>query len=158
MDKTITPFLWFDGQAEEAVNFYVSLFDEAQVFSIVRYESGPMQGKVLTAVFQLRGQTFMALDGGPQYQFTEAVSFFVSCDSQKEVDHLWNALSEGGDESAQQCGWLKDKYGLSWQIIPDALPQLMSDPDPERAQRVMQAMLKMKKIDVAGLMQAHGGY
>lgn len=152
--QKITPFLWFNDQAEEAVNFYVSIFDDARVVSISRYEGGPMEGKVLTAVFQLNGQQFMALDGGPEFKFTEAISFFVSCESQEEVDHYWERLSEGGDENAQQCGWLKDKYGVSWQIVPTALPELLNHPDPEKAQRVMKAMLQMKKIDIQGLRQA----
>jgi len=152
--QKITPFLWFNDQAEEAVNFYVSIFDDAEVLNISRYEGGPMEGKVLTAVFQLNGQEFMALDGGPEFSFTEAISFFVHCESQEEVDYYWEKLTEGGDESAQQCGWLKDKYGVSWQIIPTALPELLNHPDPEKAQRVMQAMLQMKKIDIQGLRQA----
>lgn len=152
--QKITPFLWFDNQAEEAVNFYVSVFDDAEVLNISRYEGGPMEGKVLTAVFQLNGQQFMALDGGPEFKFTEAISFYVQCESQEEVDYYWEKLSEGGDEKAQQCGWLKDKYGLSWQIIPTALPELLNDPDPEKSQRVMQAMLQMKKIDIKALKRA----
>ena len=152
--QKITPFLWFNDQAEEAVSFYVSIFDDARVVNISRYEGGPMKGKVLTAVFQLNGQEFMALDGGPEYKFTEAISFFVQCESQEEVDHYWDKLSEGGDEKAQQCGWLKDKYGVSWQIVPTALPELLNHPDPEKSQRVMQAMLQMKKIDIHGLRQA----
>lgn len=153
--QKITPFLWFDNQAEEAVDFYVSIFDDAEVVSVSRYEDGPMAGKVLTAVFQLNGQQFMALDGGPEFNFTEAISFFVSCESQEEVDHYWEKLSAGGDEKAQQCGWLKDKYGVSWQIVPTALPELLNDPDPEKAQRVMQAMLQMKKIDIGALRRAY---
>ncbi len=152
--QKITPFLWFDNQAEEAVNFYVSVFDDAEVLSISRYEGGPMEGKVLTAVFQLNGQEFMALDGGPEFNFTEAISFFVHCESQEEVDYYWEKLTEGGDENAQQCGWLKDKYGVSWQIIPAALPELLNQPEPEKSQRVMQAMLQMKKIDIQGLRRA----
>ncbi len=152
--QKITPFLWFNDQAEEAVNFYVSIFDDAEILNINRYEGGPMAGKVLTAVFQLNSQEFMALDGGPEFNFTEAISFFVHCESQEEVDHYWEKLSEGGDENAQQCGWLKDKYGVSWQIVPTALPELLNHPDPEKSQRVMQAMLQMKKIDIQGLRQA----
>lgn len=153
--QKITPFLWFDNQAEEAVNFYVSIFDDSKIVSINRYEEGPMKGKVLTAVFQLNGEEFMAIDGGPDFKFTEAISLFVRCESQEEVDYYWEKLGEGGDEKAQQCGWLKDKYGLSWQIVPTALFELLSDPDPEKSQRVMQAMLQMKKIDINGLKRAY---
>lgn len=154
--QKITTFLWFDSQAEEAVNFYVSLFKDSKVVSIKRYgkEVPGMEGKVLTAVFELNGQKFMALDGGPMFKFTEAVSMFVDCEDQAEVDHLWEKLTaDGGEES--QCGWLKDKYGLSWQIIPRELMQLMSDPDPAKAGRVMQCMMQMKKIDVAKLREAY---
>jgi predicted 3-demethylubiquinone-9 3-methyltransferase (glyoxalase superfamily) len=153
--QKITPFLWFDGKAEEAVNFYVSLFKNSKVVSIARYgdETPGMQGKVLTAVFQLDGQEFMALDGGPEFKFTEAISFYVHCKTQTEVDDLWEKLTEGGEEV--QCGWLKDKYGLSWQIIPSILGELLQDPDPEKAGRVMQAMLKMTKIDSDVLMRAY---
>jgi predicted 3-demethylubiquinone-9 3-methyltransferase (glyoxalase superfamily) len=155
-DKSkITPFLWFDGNAEEAMNFYVSIFKNSKIVSINRYAEGPMKEKVLTGVFELDGQRFMALDGGPDFKFTEAISFFVNCESQEEVDDYWEKLSEGGDERAQQCGWLKDKYGMSWQIIPTALPELLNDPDPEKSQRVMEAMLQMKKIDIQGLKQAY---
>lgn len=154
MKNAISPFLWFDGNAEDAVKFYTSIFKDSSIRAINRYDSGPMTGKVLTAVFELAGQTFMAIDGGPEFKFTEAISFFVNCESQAEVDYYWNALSEGGDESAQQCGWLKDKYGVSWQIVPTALPQLLGNPDPEKAQKAMQAMLKMKKIDIEALRRA----
>lgn len=154
--QKITTFLWFDHQTEEAVNFYVSLFKDSRVLSIKYYgkEVPGMEGKVLTAVFELNGQRFMALDGGPMFKFTEAVSLFVDCEDQAEVDMLWEKLTaDGGEES--QCGWLKDKYGLSWQIIPRELMQLMSDPDPAKAGRVMQCMLQMKKIDVAKLREAY---
>lgn len=154
MKNAISPFLWFDGNAEDAVKFYTSIFKDSSIRAINRYDSGPMTGKVLTAVFELAGQTFMAIDGGPEFKFTEAISFFVNCESQAEVDYYWNALSEGGDESAQQCGWLKDKYGVSWQIVPTALPQLLGNPDPEKAQKAMQAVLKMKKIDIEALRRA----
>lgn len=154
--QKITPFLWFDNQAEEAMNFYVSVFDNAKIVNISRYAEGPMQGKVLTGVFQLNGQQFMALDGGPEFKFTEAVSFFVNCETQEEVDYLWEKLTAGGGEEGP-CGWLKDKFGLSWQIIPSALPELLNDPDPEKAQRAMQAMLQMKKIDIADLRKAYEG-
>jgi predicted 3-demethylubiquinone-9 3-methyltransferase (glyoxalase superfamily) len=148
--KKITPFLWFDTQAEEAMNFYVSVFKHSKVHNISR---GP-DGKVFTVSFELDGQEFMGLNAGPQFKFNEAVSFFVNCETQEEVDYFWEQLaSDGGEES--MCGWLKDKYGLWWQIIPQALGELMGDPDPVKAQRVMQAMLQMKKIDVAGLQQAY---
>jgi predicted 3-demethylubiquinone-9 3-methyltransferase (glyoxalase superfamily) len=159
--QKITPFLWFDHQAEEAVNFYVSLFRNSKIVSIKRYPEGPlegpmkgMEGRVLTAVFELEGQRFMALDGGPFFQPSGAVSFYVECETQEEVDYYWSKLSQGGDPNAQQCGWLKDKYGFSWQIIPRALPELLNDPDKEKSARVMQAMLKMKKIDIKGLQEA----
>lgn len=156
--QKITPFLWFDDQAEEAINFYVSIFKNSKVVSITRYGDevpGP-KGKVMTATFQLDGQEFMALNGGPQFKFTEAISFFVNCETQEEVDELWGKLtSDGGEES--MCGWLKDKYGLSWQIIPTALGEMLGDKDPEKAGRVMQAMLKMQKIDIKTLEQAYDG-
>jgi predicted 3-demethylubiquinone-9 3-methyltransferase (glyoxalase superfamily) len=150
MQKIVT-FLWFDDQAEEAMNFYTSVFPDSKVLSVSRHD-----GKVLTGSFQLAGQEFMALNGGPQFKFTEAISLFVKCKDQAEVDALWAKLTaDGGEES--QCGWLKDKYGLSWQIIPDALGRLLGDPDPERAGRAMQAMLQMRKIDVATLERAADG-
>ncbi len=155
--QKITPFLWFDGQAEEAMNFYTSVFKNSKVGNVSRYgEAGPgPKGSVMVASFELDGMRFTALNGGPQFKFTEAISFYVDCESQAEVDYFWDKLSAGG--SIQQCGWLKDKYGLSWQIIPSALPRLLSDPDPKKAGRVMQAMLQMKKIDVAKLEQAAKG-
>jgi predicted 3-demethylubiquinone-9 3-methyltransferase (glyoxalase superfamily) len=156
MAQKITPFLWFDDQAEKAINFYTSVFKDSKIVSINRYPGGPMEGKVLTAEFELQGQRFLAFDAGPQFKFTEAISLFVSCDSQEEVDYYWERLTaDGGEES--MCGWLKDKYGLSWQIIPTALPQLIGGPDPEKADRAMQAMLQMRKIDVAELERAYGG-
>lgn len=162
--QKITPFLWFDKNAEEAMNFYVSIFENAKIVSIKRYPDGPldgpmkgMEGKVLTAVFELEGQKYMALDGGPFFKPSAAVSFYVECGTQEEVDYYWNALTVGGDEKAQQCGWLQDKFGFSWQIIPNALPQLLNDPDKEKVGRVMQAMLQMKKIDIAGLQKAYDG-
>jgi predicted 3-demethylubiquinone-9 3-methyltransferase (glyoxalase superfamily) len=153
----ITPFLWFDDQAEEAMNFYVSLFKNSRVISVSRYgDGGPRpKGMVMTATFELDGQQITALNGGPEFKFTEAFSFAVSCDTQEEVDRLWNKLTDGGE--ASQCGWLKDRYGLSWQIVPKALPELLGDKDPVKANRVMQAMLKMKKIDVAALRRAYDG-
>ena len=155
MTQKITPFLWFDGQAEEAMNLYVRVFKSSRVLSITRYgaEVPGMKGKILTAVFELEGQRFMALDGGPQFHFTEAISLYVDCKTQEEVDELWESLSAGGENG--RCGWLKDKFGLSWQIIPSALGELMQDKDPEKAGRVMAAMLKMNKIDIAGLRRAY---
>lgn len=150
--QKITPFLWFDRQADEAMQFYVSLFPQSRIVSIARYGGGPMEGSVLTGVFELAGQTFMALDGGPQYKFTEAISLFVNCETQEEVDFLWDKLSEGGEE--QMCGWLKDKYGVSWQIIPAELPRMLTDPDPERSRRAMETMLTMRKIDIRRLREA----
>ena len=151
----ITPCLWLDGQAEEAANFYVSLLPDSHVDQVVRAPadtpSGP-EGMVLLVQFTLAGQEFTALNGGPQFKFNESVSFVIDCADQEEVDRLWEALS--ADESAEQCGWLKDRFGLSWQIVPSALPRLLSDRDPERANRVMNAMLQMKKIDVSELERA----
>ena len=153
--QKITPFLWFDNNAEEAVNFYVSIFRNSRIISVSRYPEGSPgpAGTVMTATFQLEGQEFMALNGGPQFKFTEAVSFMVNCETQEEVDHYWEKLGEGGHPS--QCGWLKDKFGLSWQIVPVQLGEMMSDKDPQKVQRVMQAMLKMIKIDIAGLKRAY---
>jgi len=153
--QKITPFLWFDNQAEEAIKFYTSIFKNSKIVSATRYgDAGPgPKGTVMSATFELEGQEFMALNGGPQYKFTEAISFFVNCKTQEEVDDLWKKLSEGGEEGP--CGWLKDKFGLSWQIIPTVLGELLSDPDPVKSQRVMQAMLQMKKIDTAKLKQAY---
>ena len=154
--KKITPFLWFDNQAEEAMNFYVSIFKNSKVLNVTRYgEAGPgPKGTVMTATFELNGQEFTALNGGPaHYHFTEAISFYVDCETQGEVDELWAKLAKGGEEGP--CGWLKDKYGLSWQIVPSALPKMLNDPDPAKSQRVMQAMLKMSKIDTKVLQQAY---
>jgi predicted 3-demethylubiquinone-9 3-methyltransferase (glyoxalase superfamily) len=158
--QKITPFLWFDNQAEEAMNFYVSIFKNSKVESVTRYDqasaeaAGRPVGSAMTVSFQLAGQEFVALTGGPLFKFTEAISFVVNCESQAEVDHFWEKLSAGGDEKAQQCGWLKDKYGISWQIVPTVLGELLNDPDPVKAKRVMEAMLQMKKIDIEGLKQA----
>lgn len=149
--QKIIPFLWFDSNAEEAINFYVSIFKNSKLLSKT---PGP-DGKVLAATFQLEGQTFYALNGGPRFKFTEAISLFVNCETQEEVDELWEKLSAGGEES--MCGWLKDKYGLSWQIIPTVLGELMGDKDPVKAGRVMQAMLQMNKIDIQKLRQAYEG-
>jgi predicted 3-demethylubiquinone-9 3-methyltransferase (glyoxalase superfamily) len=155
--QKITPFLWFDGQAEEAMNFYTSIFKNSKVVSVHRHgEAGPWpKGTVMSAAFQLDGQDFMALNGGPHFTFSPAISFFVNCKTQEEVDELWDKLSAGGEK--QRCGWLKDKYGVSWQIIPSALGELMNDPDPVKSARVMKAMLQMTKIDIAGLKRAHEG-
>jgi predicted 3-demethylubiquinone-9 3-methyltransferase (glyoxalase superfamily) len=153
----ITPCLWFDNNAEEALNLYTSIFKNARVLNVSRYgEGAPMPaGTIMTATFELEGQEFIALNGGPQFKFTEAVSFFVSCETQAEIDELWRKLTAGGEES--QCGWLKDKFGLSWQIVPRALGDLMNDPDPAKAGRVMQALFQMKKIDIGALQRAHAG-
>ena len=150
----ITPFLWFNDQAEEAIHFYTSIFKNSKVGNITRYGAdGPgSPGKVMTAAFQLEGQEIMALNGGPEFHFTEAISFFVTCETQAEVDELWQKLSAGGEE--EPCGWLKDKYGLSWQIVPTALGELLGDKDPQKAQRAMQAMLQMKKLDIEKLRTA----
>lgn len=153
--QKITPFLWFDTEAEEAARFYVSIIKNAKMGHISRYgDAGPgPKGSVMTVSFELEGLPFTALNAGPNYHFTPAISFFVNCTSQAEVDELWDKLSAGG--ATQQCGWLTDRYGLSWQIIPVTLMELMSDPDPAKSRRVMQAMLQMTKIDVAKLKQAH---
>jgi predicted 3-demethylubiquinone-9 3-methyltransferase (glyoxalase superfamily) len=153
----ITPFLWFDDKAEEAMNFYVSIFKNSKVGSVTRYgDAGPgPKGTVMSARFQLDGQDFFALNGGPLFKFTEAISFFVNCETQEEVDELWEKLTAGGG-TPQRCGWLKDKYGLSWQIIPKALGEMLGDKDPKKSQRVMQAMLQMNKIDIQRLKEAYG--
>jgi predicted 3-demethylubiquinone-9 3-methyltransferase (glyoxalase superfamily) len=161
--QKLTPFLWFESQAEEAMQFYTSLFPGGKIVHIKRYPdgitSGPMAGmggKVLTGVFELFGQRFMALDGGPVFKPTGAVSFLVQCETQAEIDTYWNALTEGGDPSAQQCGWLKDKYGFTWQIVPD-MARWLDAPDTEASGRAMQAMMAMKKIDIAALDAAFKG-
>jgi predicted 3-demethylubiquinone-9 3-methyltransferase (glyoxalase superfamily) len=165
----ITPFLWFDTQAEEAMNYYVDTFNGAphkkgisQILHVTRYEKGmeapgaeELEGKVITGVFELAGQRFMALDGGPIFKFNESTSFYVECEDQTEVDYFWSKLSAVAD--SEQCGWCKDKFGLSWQIIPRQLGELMGDPDPARARRVVNAMLKMKKIEIQGLQEAYDG-
>jgi predicted 3-demethylubiquinone-9 3-methyltransferase (glyoxalase superfamily) len=158
----ITPCLWFDGQAEAAAKFYTSIFPNSKITKISHYGEaghevhGQTAGTVLTVAFELDGQEFTALNGGPQFKFNEAISFQVSCETQKEVDFYWDKLSAGGDENAQQCGWLKDRFGVSWQIVPAILPELISHPDPAKSQRAMQAMLKMKKLDIEGLQRAAG--
>jgi predicted 3-demethylubiquinone-9 3-methyltransferase (glyoxalase superfamily) len=152
--QTITPCLWFDTEGEEAAEFYTSLFPSSRILEVTRYGSaGPRpEGTAMTVTFELDGRRFVALNGGPQYTFNEAVSFQVSCETQEQVDGLWSALSEGGEEGP--CGWLKDRFGLSWQIVPTRLPELLSDPDRERSQRVMQAMLGMRKIEIGELERA----
>jgi len=154
---TPTPFLWFDKEAEEAADHYTSIFPNSRIQDVARYGSaGPgEEGTVMTVAFELDGQRFTALNGGPEYRFTEAVSFQVGCETQEEVDHYWSRLSDGGEEGP--CGWLKDRFGLSWQIVPNALPRLLSDPDREKSQRAMAAMLKMRKLDIAGLERAAAG-
>ena len=151
----ISPFLWFDTQAEEAANFYTSIFKNSRIVKISRYGEGAPQpkGSVMTVAFTLDGQEFTALNGGPLFKFTEAISFIVNCKTQEEVDHYWSKLLAGGEES--RCGWLKDKYGLSWQVIPTVLREMLGDPNPQKAKRVMEAMLAMKKIDIAGLKKAY---
>jgi predicted 3-demethylubiquinone-9 3-methyltransferase (glyoxalase superfamily) len=152
--QKITPFLWFDTEGEDAARFYTSVFPNSKIGEIARYGSaGPRpEGTVMTVSFELDGQRFVALNGGPEFAFSEAVSFLVNCDTQDEVDSYWSALSEGGEEGP--CGWLKDKFGLSWQIVPTVLPELLADPDREKAQRVMAAMLQMRKIEIDALEQA----
>jgi predicted 3-demethylubiquinone-9 3-methyltransferase (glyoxalase superfamily) len=156
--QKITPFLWFDGKAEEAANFYTAIFDNAKIVDIRRYgEAGPgAKGSVMTATFQLAGQEFVALNGGPHFTFTPAISFFVNCETQQEVDRLWDALLAGGGEP-NRCGWLRDKYGVSWQIIPSALGHMLQDKDTAKSTRVMQAMLKMVKLDIVALQAAYNG-
>ena len=159
--QKITPFLWYDNQAEEAANFYVSIFKNSKVGDIARYGkaaaevAGRPEGSAMVVEFQVEGQEFVALNGGPHFKLTEAISFVVNCETQEEVDSFWEKLSEGGAES--QCGWLKDKYGLSWQVVPTILNELLKDKDPKKSERVMQAMLKMKKIDIPALKQAAEG-
>jgi len=161
MTQRITPFLWFDNQAEEAVNFYVSIFKNARIESITRYDdegaraAGRPKGSVMTVAFELDGQQFTALNGGPHFRFTEAVSLVVNCETQQEVDHFWERLSAGGQQV--QCGWLKDRFGLSWQVVPTVLVEMLQDKDPEKSKRVMAAMLKMIKLDIEGLKKAYEG-
>ena len=155
--QKITPFLWFDNQAEEAVQFYTSIFKNSKIGDVTRYgEAGPgPEGSVMIVSFQIEGQEFTALNGGPEYQFTPAISFYVSCETQEEVDYYWEMLSQGGKEV--QCGWLTDQFGVSWQIVPVGLTRLMSDPDPEKVGRVAQALYRMVKIDLNKLEQAYEG-
>lgn len=155
--QKITPYLWFDGQAEEAANHYTAIFANSRITGVNRYgEAGPLPaGTVMTVTFELEGQQFVALNGGPEFTFNEAISFYVDCRTQDEVDELWERLSEGGQQGP--CGWLKDRYGVSWQIIPAALGEMVGDPDPEKSNRVMKAMLGMSKIDIRGLRDAYEG-
>jgi predicted 3-demethylubiquinone-9 3-methyltransferase (glyoxalase superfamily) len=159
--QKITPFLWFDTQAEEAAKFYTSIFENSRIDGITRYDeasakaAGRPVGSVLTVAFELDGQRFTALNGGPVFKFTEAISFVVHCQTQAEVDHFWGRLSDGGQEV--QCGWLKDRFGVSWQVVPTVLPAMLQDKDPEKAKRVMAAMLTMKKLSVEGLKKAYAG-
>ena len=159
--QKITPCLWFDDQAEEAAEFYTAIFSNSKVLNISRYGEagqeihGKPAGTVMTVAFELDGQGFTALNGGPMFKFNEAISFQVSCETQQEVDYYWGKLSEGGEEKAQQCGWLKDKYGVSWQIVPDILIKMLNDSDSQKSQRVMEAMLGMKKIEIDGLRRAY---
>ncbi len=161
--QKITPCLWLDDQALEVAEFYTAIFRNSKIVKVARYGEagreahGKPAGTVMTVAFELDGQTFTALNGGPMFTFNEAISFQVDCETQKEVDYYWDKLSEGGDARAQQCGWLKDKYGVSWQIVPRVLIELIGDPDPERSGRVMEAMLQMKKIDIDGLERAYAG-
>ena len=156
----ITPCLWFDDQAEAAVGFYTAIFKDSKVVKIARYGEagreihGGKAGSVMTVAFELDGQAFVALNGGPVFEFNEAISLVVNCETQEEVDYYWGKLSEGGDKKAQQCGWLKDKYGASWQVVPRILIEMLSDPDSEKSQTAMKAMLQMKKIDIAELKRA----
>ena len=161
--QKITPCLWFDDQAEEAVEFYTAIFSNSKIVNIARYGEagreihGKPAGTVMTVAFELDGQAFTALNGGPLFTFNEAISFQVRCETQEEVDYYWEKLAEGGDAQAQQCGWLKDKYGVAWQVVPTVLIEMLQDPDAEKSQRTMAAMLHMKKIDIATLKRAYAG-
>jgi predicted 3-demethylubiquinone-9 3-methyltransferase (glyoxalase superfamily) len=161
--QKIAPCLWFDSQAEEAANFYTSIFNNSRITQISRYGEagkefhGKQPGSVMTVAFELDGQPFTALNGGPIFKFNEAISLQIYCDSQREIDHFWEQLSAGGDPQAQQCGWLKDRFGVSWQVVPRVLNELLKDADATKSQRVMSALLKMKKLDIAELKRAHAG-
>jgi predicted 3-demethylubiquinone-9 3-methyltransferase (glyoxalase superfamily) len=163
MTAKISPCLWFDDQAEDAARFYTGIFPESKITAISRYGEagkeihGRPAGSVMTVAFELKGQSFTGLNGGPVFKFNEAVSLQIDCETQEEVDYYWEKLGEGGDPDAQQCGWLKDKYGLSWQVVPKILPGLLSDPNSSSSQRAMEAMLKMKKLDIASLERAYAG-
>jgi predicted 3-demethylubiquinone-9 3-methyltransferase (glyoxalase superfamily) len=158
--QRITPFLWFDGQAEDAARFYTSIFPDSQIGATTRYSkesaavSGQPEGAVMTVAFRLDGQDFTALNGGPHFRFSEALSLVVNCRSQAELDHYWARLAEGGDPAAQQCGWLKDRFGVSWQVVPVELPELLAHPDPVKARRASEALMKMKKLDLDELRRA----
>jgi len=161
--QRIAPCLWFDSQGEEAAKFYTSIFKNSKIVRIARYGEaghevhGRSAGTVMTVEFELDGQRFTALNGGPIFKFNEAISFQVNCETQEEVDYYWEKLSEGGDKKAQQCGWLKDKYGASWQVVPRVLSEMMSDPDAEKSGRAMKALLQMKKLDIGELKRAYAG-
>lgn len=161
--QRIAPCLWFDDQAEEAAKFYTGIFRNSKIVNISRYGDagrefhGKPAGSVMTVAFELDGQPFTALNGGPVFKFNEAVSFQVNCETQEDVDYYWEKLSEGGDEKAQQCGWLKDKYGVSWQVVPVALQEMINDPDTKKSQRMMEALLRMKKLDIGELKKAFAG-
>ena len=161
--EKIAPCLRFDDQGEEAANFYVAIFKNSKIMTISRYSvvgqefHGKPAGSIMSVAFELDGQTFTALNGGPAFKFSEAISFQINCETQDEVDYFWERLSEGGEEKAQQCGWLKDKFGVSWQVVPIVLPMMISDPDSEKSQRTMAALLKMKKLDIAELQRAYAG-
>lgn len=162
LSQKVTPCLWFDSQAEQAARFYTSIFPDSEILQVTRYGKEGFEihrrpeGSVMTVGFRIAGQEFVGLNGGPVFQFSEAVSFQIACDDQQEVDHYWEKLSAGGDPAAQQCGWLKDRFGLSWQVVPKALTAMLRDPDPARSQPVVQAMLQMKKLDIAALERAYG--
>jgi predicted 3-demethylubiquinone-9 3-methyltransferase (glyoxalase superfamily) len=161
--QKITPCLWFDDQAEEAVGFYTAIFRHSKIVKVARYGEaghevhGKPAGTVMIVAFELNGQAFTALNGGPMFKFNEAISFQVHCETQEEVDYYWEKLSAGGDDTAQQCGWLKDQYGVSWQVVPTVLPEMLSDPDAAKSGRAMEAMLHMKKIDIEALKRAYEG-
>jgi predicted 3-demethylubiquinone-9 3-methyltransferase (glyoxalase superfamily) len=161
--QRITPCLWFDHQAEQAAKFYMGIFKNSKIVKVSHYGEagrevhGKPPGTVMTVAIELDGQTFTALNGGPIFKFNEAISFQINCETQEEVDHYWDKLSAGGDEKAQQCGWLKDKYGVSWQVVPRVLIEMLTDPDTAKSQRAMQAMLQMKKLDIAKLKRAYAG-
>jgi predicted 3-demethylubiquinone-9 3-methyltransferase (glyoxalase superfamily) len=157
MKQKIVPNLWFDTEAEEAAEFYLSVFDDSRIVNVTRYpESGPREtGMVMTVEFELEGQRFIGINGGPEFKFDEAVSFMIECETQEEIDYFWEKLSEGGEEGP--CGWLKDRFGLSWQVVPTGMEEMFADPDPERANRAMKAMLQMRKIDLAALRGAAEG-
>jgi predicted 3-demethylubiquinone-9 3-methyltransferase (glyoxalase superfamily) len=163
MPAKISPCLWFDHQAEDAAHFYIAIFKDSRIVATSYYPEagqeihGKAPGSVLTVAFELNGQSFTALNGGPVFKFTEAISFQIECTTQEEVDYYWERLSEGGDSQAQQCGWLKDKFGLSWQIVPKVLPEMLKDPDAAKSQRVLQAVLQMKKLDIKDLERAFAG-